>query len=442
MTDKQNDYTLTEVMQNEYRDWALYTVEERAIPQLIDGLKPVQRMFLYSSIKNSWSDFRKVSAVAGVLSDYGYNHAETSGMGAGSLMAAPWNNNICLVEGRGNFGSRLVPEPGAPRYIYTRVHKNFSRYIKDLDLAPEHEDPEHEPPDHYIPVIPLVLANGATGIATGFSTNILPRDPDDLVACCKEWCETGAVKNQPRPLFPGFSGRVWFDGDRQSWITQGEVELNGKTTAVISEVPPGWTREKYVKHLDKLEENNEIGGYEDQCSQGFRFEVKLKRGTTWNREKLVKLFKLEKSMSENLSVVGPEGKLREYSDARKVIEDFCEYRTGILSRRIEKRLTEARDGLQWLENKLEFINRVLDDRVPFKTKKRDELVEMLCDPDSGIPDCPQENADRLLRIQIAGLSRDQVDELKSDIESQKKKVEYWVNTTESQEFKQDLEEIR
>ena len=188
-----NLYPISDVAKNEWLDFAMYTVEARAIPNMIDGLKPVQRFYLYSSIKNSKKDFKKVSAVSGIISDYGYNHGEQSAAGAGQLMAATWNNNVTLVEGRGSFGTRLIQEAGAPRYVYTRLSENFDKYIKDINLAPEHGDPEHEPPAFYVPIIPLVLVNGTKGIATGFATHILPRDPVDLITACQQYLSTGKI---------------------------------------------------------------------------------------------------------------------------------------------------------------------------------------------------------------------------------------------------------
>jgi len=168
------EYPISKVAANEWKSFAMYTVESRAIPNMIDGLKPVQRFYLYSSILNSKKEFKKVSAVSGIISDYGYNHGESSAAGAGQLMAATWNNNICLIEGRGSFGTRLVQEAGAARYVYTRLSDNFNKYMKDIDLSPVHEDPEHEPPAFYLPIIPMVLVNGTKGIATGFVAIAFP----------------------------------------------------------------------------------------------------------------------------------------------------------------------------------------------------------------------------------------------------------------------------
>jgi DNA topoisomerase-2 len=179
-----NLYPVSELAKNEWKEFALYTVEARAIPSMVDGMKPSQRFYLYSSIKNTPRDFKKVESVMGTVTDYGYNHGTGSAGASGQMMASEWANNICLVEGRGSFGTRLVQTAAAPRYTQTRLHPNFHKYVKDIDLSPKHSDPEHHPPAFYIPIIPLVLANGVKGIATGFATNILPRDPIAIAAAC------------------------------------------------------------------------------------------------------------------------------------------------------------------------------------------------------------------------------------------------------------------
>ena len=237
-----NDYPISKVARNEWLDFAMYTVESRAIPNMIDGLKPVQRFYLYSSLLNSKRDFKKVSAVAGIISDYGYNHGETSAAGAGQLMAASWNNNVCLVEGRGSFGTRLVQQAGAARYVYTRVHKNFEKYIKDIELSPVHADPEHEPPSFYLPVLPLVLANGAKGIATGFATSILPRSTKHLAKAVKEYLEKGSIARKLPITFPDFSGKVEYDKENDKYQVIGSFERKSKTVMVITEVPYGYDR--------------------------------------------------------------------------------------------------------------------------------------------------------------------------------------------------------
>jgi DNA gyrase/topoisomerase IV subunit A len=291
---KGNNYPISKVAANEWKAFAMYTVESRAIPNMIDGLKPVQRFYLYSSLINSKRDFKKVSAVSGIISDYGYNHGESSAAGAGQLMAAEWNNNICLIEGRGSFGTRLIQEAGAARYVYSRVHDNFNKYVKDIDLSPVHEDPEHEPPAFYLPILPLVLVNGTKGIATGFATNILPHNPKDLRKACVQYLDKGKITIKPSVKFPDFSGTVeQSKEDPTKYTANGTFVRKGKTAVSITEVPYGFDREGYVKVLDKLEDEGDIVSYEDKCNKnGFHFEVKLKLSSAkWNDIKLITKFK-------------------------------------------------------------------------------------------------------------------------------------------------------
>lgn len=437
---KEKRYPVSKIASNEWKEFAMYTVESRAIPNMIDGNKPVQRMFLYSSIATSKTEFKKVSAVAGVVSQYGYNHGESSAAGAGQLMAAEWNNNICLIEGRGSFGTRLIPAAAAPRYTYTRLHSNFTRYVRDIDLAPAHSDPEHEPPAFYIPIIPLVLANGAKGIATGFATNILPRDPKDIVRACKQYVTTGRVGKKVKIKFPDFKGTVEYDKDTGKYTCRGLYHKKSKTVLSITEIPYGTDREGYVTVLDKLEESGDIVGYDDLCSKdGFMFDVKLKQATSakWDNIKIEKMFKLTKPLSENLTVIDYDGKLREYKDERDLIKDFCDYRAGILAKRISLRLTEFNEDIRWLGVKMAFIQAIIGGKITFKNKKRDAVAKQIV----ASTDATQADVDRLLRINIISLTAEMVEELKEQQEACEGQLKFWKSTTPNDQFVSDLSEL-
>jgi len=437
-----NNYKLSEIADNEMREFAMYTIANRAIPNMIDGLKPVQRFYLYSSLVNTPKDYKKVSAVSGVVSDYGYNHGEGSAAGAGQLMAATWNNNICLVEGRGSFGTRQIQEAGAARYVYTRVHSNFNKYIKDINLAPEHYDPEHTPPQFYIPVIPLVLSNGTKGIATGFATNILPRAEKDIIKACNEYISKGKISRRLSVSFPDFKGTTVYDSVTDRYICRGVFERPSKTNLIITEIPYGYDREGYVKVLDKLEDDGRIVSYEDQCSNdGFRFEVKLKiiESNKLNTDdKVYKLFKIEKTFAENLTVIDPDFNLREYDDERELIKDFCDFRLGILDKRIQEQVSSLTEEARWLKVKAEFIKAVLEDDITFKGKNKSQVSDLILKNTSALDsDC-----DRLLRMNIMSLTKELIVELTKDIKESKTKLSYWKGTTSNEQFEKDLNEIK
>ena len=435
------EYPVSAIAKNEWKAFAMYTVEARAIPNMIDGLKPVQRFYMYSSIVNSKKEYKKVSAVSGVVSDYGYNHGETSAASAGQLMAADWSNNICLIEGRGSFGTRQVQSAAAARYTYTRLHENFGKYIKDIELSPVHDDPEHEPPAFYLPVIPLVLANGVKGIATGFATNILPRDPLDLARACKDYLETGNISQKTRVKFPQFTGIVTYNPEDNRYYCNGTFERKGKTSLTITEIPYGYDREGYIEILDKLEEKDDIVGYEDQCDKsGFKFEIKLKQNTsaTWDDEKIIKEFKLSKPFSENLTVIDQHGRLKEYVDDRDLIIDFCNYRSIILQQRIDLRKKEYTEETRWLNIKMQFIQAVIDEKIKFKNMKKVEVAKQINAETDAIPD----DIDRLLRINIMSLTDEMVKQLEKDIKESQKNLKYWEKTNSKDQFLLDLNELK
>ncbi len=438
MTEK--PYKLTEVAQNEMLDFAQYTVASRAIPNMIDGMKPVQRFYLYSSLQNSRRDFKKVSAVSGVVSDYGYNHGEVSAAGAGQLMAATWRNNVCLVEGRGSFGTRQVQEAGAARYVYTRVSPNFDRYIRDIELSPEHEDPEHQPPAFYLPVLPLVLLNGASGIATGFATNILPRDEADVAAYIRTLLEGKRPRREISVKFPDFRGTTEYDSNSGRYVCSGVFRKVGKTKLIIEEIPYGYDREGYIKVLDDLEDDGMIVSYEDQTdNRGFRFEVTLKQNTSakWRDSEIVRKFKLAKSHNENLNVIGPDGVLREYDDPRQLIEDFVDYRLGILQKRIDLEVQRHDELLRWLQVKIEFIEGVLDEQIKFKNQTRKQVGDTILKVTSAL----DTDISRLLGLNILTLTKEQVVALRKEIADAKKSLSYWKTTTPKDQYVTDLDAL-
>jgi DNA gyrase/topoisomerase IV subunit A len=433
-------YTLTQVAENEMLDFAQYTVASRAIPNMIDGMKPVQRFYLYSSLNGSRKDFKKVSAVAGVVSDYGYNHGEVSAAGAGQLMAATWKNNVCLVEGRGSFGTRQVQAAGAARYVYTKVSPNFDKYIKDIALSPEHSDPEHSPPSFYLPVLPLVILNGTSGIATGFATNILPRNEAQVEKAIRDLLNGTPNVNDIDVSFPDFRGTTVYDATANRYICEGLWRKVGKTTLIIEEIPYGFDREAYIKILDDLEDDGEIVRYDDQTdSRGFRFEVLLKQQTSakWTPTEIVKNFKLAKSHAENLTVIGPNGDLREYTDPRKLIADFVDFRLGVLQSRIDLAIVDHNELLRWLNVKIQFITGVLDDKITFKNQTRKQVGTVILD----VTDAYEHDLSRLLAMNILSLTVEQVSALRKEIKDAAKQLKYWKKATPTMQYVEDLDAL-
>lgn len=426
---------LASIINKEALAYALYVIEDRSIPHMIDGLKPVQRFFLYSTIQNAKTKFNKVAAISGRVSEYGYAHAETAAADAGQLMANDWNNHIPIIEGQGNFGSRMVQEMAAARYTFCKIHENFHKVFKDLDISPEHADKDHIPPAYYLPTIPFVLLNGTKGVAVGFATDIIPHDHIDVIKCVEEYINTGEIKNEPKFKLPEFQGKLIIGECGKQVNIEGSYELIGKTKLIINEIPYKYDREKYIKVLDDLEDKDIIVRYNDKCGKdNFCFEVTLKVAFNTDHENIIKQFKLRQSATQNLTVIDWDSKLREYDKASQLIKDFVDHRMLFTQKRIDKEIVDNQNRYSLSLAKIEFIQKVMDDVIVMKGKTRMQAIKDIKSHEN-LTTC----ADILISMNIYHMTKDEIVKLGKQANEIKKELAYWKKTTVKVEYLKDLE---
>lgn len=335
------------------REYAIYTCSHRAIPNIEDGLKPSQRMPLWL-LRNKNGKI-KVSALSGALAaEKIYVHGEASANNAISFLAAPFKNNVPLIEGEGMFGSRVVPDGiGAARYVEVRRAAAADKFLyQDLDLVPlmDNYDGTTKQPVHFLPLIPIALLNGVEGIATGWSTSIMPRAYRDLVDACIAVLAGKKIK----PLVPTYSA---FDVDVRStgenqWEISGKVDINSASTVKITELPPGVKIESYLKSLDDMEDKGLITGFTDNSSDKIDIEVRFKRGTVrdWTPEKALTVLKLREKVTERIVVLGLGGNgVKQYDCAEDLVVDFVNWRLGWYTTRYEKMVSDATHELRYWE---------------------------------------------------------------------------------------------
>lgn len=417
------------LVQNEGLNFALYTIYSRAIPHLIDGFKPVHRFFVHAAA-NSGTGFKKVAAIAGGVAVYGYHHGETSVEDALSLMAADWCNNIPLFDRDGFFGSRLVKKPGQPRYIFCKLSPLFKAIYMDDDLTPVHEDPDHSPPAYYLPIIPMVLVNGFSGIAKAYATNIPPHDPMSVVDGCIKY-----LKDKPFTLDLKYPH---FNGDIKDGTIYGTYELQGKTKLVINEIPVKYNRVQYLAVLDKLEDKGLIVSYKDLSKETFKYEITLKReyANKLTHEKILDDFKLIENTNPNINVIF-EGKLHSYDKPEDLLKDFVDFRLGVYQKRIDKRIKEAKEKLDKALAKVDFIDQMIAQPDALKGLSRSEAVKLV----STWTGC-ENHAELLVAMNIYHLTTDEQQKLKDEAEELRKQLEYWETTTPKVEYEKDLADLK
>lgn len=321
------------------RDYALYVCETRSIPHATDGLKHGQRMALW--VLRNRDEKLKTIALTGLLAYQKlYIHGDVSCSNAIGLLAAPFKNNVPLIEGLGEFGSRVSPDAiGAPRYTECRRSKAAQAFLyNDLDIVPleNNYDGSNQQPKHFLPLIPIVLMNGVSGIAVGWSTNILPRSLKSLIEATKQ-----AVLHQPiKPVIPHFERyniSVTQTGTNQ-WEFTGRAKIIDTSTVQITELPPGLPIESFRRRLIELEDAEEIQNFTDRSTETINITIKMKRGSLadWTAQQAIDFFKLRERVTERIVVIDWDGKaIRTYASAEALIQDFADWRLGWYTTRFE-----------------------------------------------------------------------------------------------------------
>lgn len=356
------------------REYSIYVCSTRAIPSIEDGLKHGQRIALW--LLRNRAEKLKTSALSGLMAyERLYVHGDVSANNAIGLLAAPYKNNIPLIEGLGQFGSRAAPVEGigAPRYTEVRRSKAAELMLyRDLDLVPleDNYDGSNQQPKHFLPLIPTVLLNGVEGIAVGWATSILPRDPKALVQATQDALRGKKLKTIP-PKFNLYDIDIVERGPNQ-WEFRGKAEIVDSSTVHITELPPGMSIDKLRADLIAMEENGAIVGFTDRSTEEIDVTVQFKRGSlkgspattankteivdghvysykektearpTWTSEDAIKFFKLSEKVTERIVVVDWGGeRISTYENAEKVIESFAQWRLGWYTRRFEKMFEDA-----------------------------------------------------------------------------------------------------
>lgn len=408
--------SITEVIDGEYKDYAMYVLENRAIPSYVDGLKPTSRKVLYSMLKHFKGKKTKVAELgSSITSVANYHHGEASAMGAVVTLTAAWNNNVPLFRSYGNFGSRLINEAAAPRYIFCDLNPDFYKYFTDFSVCEKNSDADNPEPQQYLPIIPWVLVNGIEGIAVGFACKYMPHDPKDIAIACLSAVKGSLNKDAHIPVtLPGFKGTILQDGTDRI-ITRGAVEKTAKNKWNITEVPWGNDREKFFNMLDKMMENGKILEFEDNCDNtGFNFTIKLDQSQNKECESdPIAYFKLEKPFTENYTALDEKGKLVLFENKNQIIERFVKFRIQKVDERLKKDIEHISSDILFLEAKSKFITDVINGNINFlKTKKADLISQCI---DSYVIE--KESAEKIVATPIYSMTIDSVKELQSKINS-------------------------
>ena len=348
-----------------------------------------------------------------------------------------------LLNGIGQFGSLRSPEPGAARYISTKINGNFRLIYKDFELLESQfeEDQEIEP-KFFLPIIPTVLLNGSSGIAVGFATNILNRNPIDLIDACLKVLD-GKSFQEPLPWWSDFNGIVEkVVGNESSFIIKGLWKVANTTTVEVSELPPSMTFRKYENHLNSLLEKGHISSYDDNCSKNINYVIKFNRAalqTRIEKDQLYNLLKMGEAETENLTCLDEKGKLIIFKNVSDLIRYFVKFRLGFYDKRKDFMLNELFDRNIYLSNRARFIKAIIDNKLKLSNRPKQDVI---IDLQKMKFDQIGTSYDYLLTMAIQSITKEKYESLLKEVEDNQKEIERIKCTEPIDTYRSDLKDLR
>ena len=370
--------TVERVMEDSFLKYSMSVIIDRALPDVRDGLKPVNRRILYAMNKNGWraphATVKSAKIVGEVMGNY-HPHGDSSIYDAMVNLAQPWKMRYTLVEGQGNFGSMDGDEPAASRYTEARMDKIGGELLSDIDKETvdfrDNFDGTEKEPVVLPSAVPNILLNGQMGIAVGMATNIPPHNLGEVVDATVAQIDNPEITldelltHIKGPDFP--TGAEVYGGApmRQAYETgRGSVTIravasieerkNGRYSIIITEVPYGMSKEGFVDKVRELvlaKKITHIADARDESARGkVRVVVELKKDAYPRKilNQLYKLTGLQTSFHYNVLAL-VNGIQPKVMGLKEILAEFIKHRQGVIRRRTEFELRKAKERAHILE---------------------------------------------------------------------------------------------
>lgn len=372
------ELTVEGVMENSFLRYSMSVLIDRALPDVRDGLKPVNRRILYAMEKNGWkaphATVKSARIVGEVMGKY-HPHGDSSIYGAMVNLAQSWKMRYTLVEGQGNFGSMDGDEPAASRYTEARMDKVGSELLSDIDKNTvdfrDNFDGTEKEPVVLPSALPNILLNGQMGIAVGMATNIPPHNLREVVDATVAQIDNPDItldelmQYVKGPDFP--TGAEVYGGEpmRRAYETgRGSVTIravanieerkNGRFNIVITEVPYGMSKEGFVDKVRELvlaKKLDHIADARDESARGkIRIVVELKKDAFPKKilNQLYKMTGLQTTFHYNVLAL-VDGIQPKVMGLKEILAEFIKHRQKVIRRRTEFDLNKAKERAHILE---------------------------------------------------------------------------------------------
>ena len=373
-------------MKSAYIDYSMSVIVSRALPDVRDGLKPVHRRVLYGMSElglTSGASYKKSARIVGEVLGKFHPHGDSSVYEAMVRMAQEWSMRYVLVDGQGNFGSIDGDSAAAMRYTEARFKKIAEEVLADLekntvDFKLNFDDSLQEPT--VLPAkAPLLLLNGASGIAVGMATNMPPHNLSEVVDAISAYIDNNEISTEELlqyikgPDFPTGGTILGMQGIKDAFETgrgrvvvraKSEIEVSesGRETIVISEIPYMVNKRELIEKIAELVEEKRVEGIayinDESDRRGMRIVIKLKIGAVANviLNTLYKYTQLQSSFSVN-NIALVDGRPR-MLNLKQLIKYFVRHRHDVVVRRAKFELEQAEKRAHILEALLKALDHI------------------------------------------------------------------------------------
>ena len=434
------NYTLEEIMGDRFGRYSKYIIQDRAIPDVRDGLKPVQRRILYGMYRGHHTYdkpyVKSARSVGDIMGKY-HPHGDSSIYDAMVRMSQWWKQSTPYIDMHGNNGSMDGDSPAAMRYTESRLSKISNELLDDIDKgtivwAPNFDDSEVEPT--VLPArFPNLIVNGATGISAGYATNIPPHNLGEVIdATIKRIdspnCYLDTIMDIVKgPDFPtggiveGIDGiRSAFENGRGKVIVKAKTsfeEEKGKVVLVVSEIPFEVNKAMLVRKIDEIRIDKKVDGIlevrDESDRDGLRIAIDLKKDA--NRELILNylLKNTDLQVSYNYNMIVIDHRRPKQLGLLAILDSYIEFKREVITKRTQYDLSMAKARLHIVEGLIKCLS-ILDEVIKVirasknKADAKENLVKEF--------DFTKEQAEAIVMLQLYKLTNTDVTELEAELE--------------------------
>lgn len=427
---------------------------ERAIPRVSDGFKEVQRKVLFGAFSKNVTKPLKVSQLQSIVQEVAdYHHGEASMSAAIVGMAQHFvgKNNINLLFPDGQFGTRLQGgnDAASPRYIFTKLMTTARLLFPEADdhvLDYVVEEGRSVQPANYAPIIPMVLVNGANGIATGWSTKLPMHNPLALAKYLLNHLHNQEKRVVLEPWYRGFKGTI--EPAEQGFVSKGVYEFGDNFKVRITELPVGTWTEPYLAKVAAMTDSKSrfaqkvVTHYQNNSSDVavdliLTLDPLMYDKYCNDKDLFEKDFRLTTDLDmTNIHLLDIDGKIKKYTTVEEIMLDFIKFRYAIYEKRKAWQLQSMQTQIEEASHKVVFILGVVDETIPLRKVDKQVTIDAML-----AKHIPQPLHDKFLAMALSSLHTKRVDDLQRQLVNMKQARDRLRATTIEQLWIADLDKL-